>query len=108
MQLIQIFFHNSICCFIQLIVEFWCILTQFFVILKRRRNVSRKIVQLNVVGGASILFAAYSVYGRISVRFSPEFIVRLLHCLHPNFFAKIVLMNSLGGATVLFAAYTAF
>jgi len=38
--------------------------------------------------GDVILFAAYSLYGRISVRFSLEIFVILQHCLVQNFSLK--------------------
>jgi len=72
------------------------------------KDLSLQIVQLISVDGATVLFAAYSVYGRIFVRFAPEFFVFLLHCLHPDFFAKKVQINMLGGATITYAVYTAF
>jgi len=84
---------------------------RFFVVLKHCRNRQSifllKIVTINLIGGAIVLFAAYSVYGRISVRFSFKICVILQHCLHQNF-AKIVLINSLGGTPIPYAAYTAF
>jgi len=55
-----------------------------------------------------ILFAAFSDYRRISVRFSLEIFVIIQHCLHQNVSLKIVLIKWLGGATVPYPAYTAF
>jgi len=64
MQLIQVFFHNSVCS------------NQIFF---------SKIVQINSIGGGTVLLAAYSVYGCISVHFSLENFDILQHCLHQNF-----------------------
>jgi len=73
----------------------------------------KKIAEIYSLGGAIILFAAYSAYGRISMRFSlkfPKFFyIVSIETFFPNcFFLKIVQINSLGGAIVLFAAYSVY
>jgi len=68
------------------------------------KDLSLQLVQLNSVDGATVLFATYSVYGRIFVHFAPEFFIFFFYIVSIQIFSlKIVLMNSLDGATVLFA-----
>jgi len=60
-----------------------------------------------LLGGGTVLFAAYSVYGCISMFFPRNFRHTSTQSLS-KFFVKIVVINSLGGTTITYAAYTAF
>jgi len=57
---------------------------QRFLTLSTYKDLSLHIVQLNLVDGATVLFAAYSGYGRIFVH-PPSQIFCLLRCFHPIF-----------------------
>jgi len=111
MQLIHVFFIIFFVAYTvnrQILVHF----SSIFVVLKHRRNQQQnffpKIVKINSIGGAIILFVDYLVHGRFSVCFFLKIFVILQHCLCQNFLLKIVLINSLGGTTIPYDAYTAF
>jgi len=84
MQLIQIF---SIILFAAYTVT-RLILVRFISIFRRSKTLEKsaikifslKIVKQNSIGGAIVVFAAYSVYGQISVRFLLEIFGPLVFC----------------------------
>jgi len=66
-----------------------------------------KIVQINSLGGAIILFAAYSVYACIFQGYFHRFSFPFQGLLHHFFELKILQIHSLGGDIILFTAYSA-
>jgi len=73
MQLIPIFFM-ILCAAYTANRRILCVLAQFFIVLKHHGNLSRKIVQLDLVGGTTILLL---IQFMDKLRFSPEFFVHL-------------------------------
>jgi len=66
-----------------------------------------KIVQINSLGGAIVLFAAYSVYACVFQGFIHRFSFPFPGLIHQFFGLKIFQIHSLGGTIILFTAYSA-